>query len=280
MDALVFSQPLSAGCAAGEAVYVVSDGGGIARFASDRWQLIDVTARSLVAAACRGDLLEAVGGAGRVVTIDDRAMTIRSDGVQLEDLQGVAVLGEGVLAVGRHGSVLRQAPTGWSAYAQGIDEDLRGVVAFGESSAWAVGAGGTSYRLEPAGWRPVPTGVTSDLHAVAAQTVEDAVAAGADGVVLDWAGRWVPVAGVPHVTYRAALRAGDATYVAGDGGTLLRLTGRSGARMATIIPLSGTCALRGLFASSGAVWVVGSDAGRAAVWRVAADGTTRWGECP
>ena len=46
---LVFQQPLSAGCATDEAVYVVSNGGGIGRFDGQRWQLIDSTLRSLVA---------------------------------------------------------------------------------------------------------------------------------------------------------------------------------------------------------------------------------------
>src|SRR5438034_7499819 len=54
---LVFKQPLSAGCANDDAVWVVSDGGGIGRF--DRqlqhWALIDSTQRSLVAAARGGD---------------------------------------------------------------------------------------------------------------------------------------------------------------------------------------------------------------------------------
>ncbi|MDP9319811.1 MAG: hypothetical protein M3P16_01790, partial [Chloroflexota bacterium] len=62
----VFTQPLSAGCVAGDAVYVVSDGGGIGRFASDHWQLIDPIARSLVAVTCAGDRVIAVGGGGRV----------------------------------------------------------------------------------------------------------------------------------------------------------------------------------------------------------------------
>src|SRR5205823_2104210 len=51
----VFTQTLSAGCVAGDGVYIVSDGGGIGRFANDRWQLIDPIARSLVAAACIGE---------------------------------------------------------------------------------------------------------------------------------------------------------------------------------------------------------------------------------
>src|SRR5207237_6394475 len=63
---LVFTQTLSAGCVAGDAVYVVSDGGGIGRFAFDRWQLIDATARSLVAATCAGGRGIAVGRGGRV----------------------------------------------------------------------------------------------------------------------------------------------------------------------------------------------------------------------
>ncbi len=127
---LVFRQPLTAGCAAGDAVYVVSDGGGIGRFDFDRWQLIDPTLRSLVAAACTGDRVFAVGGGGRVVTIDDRAQTVRSDAVQLDDLFGIALLRDGALAVGGRGSVVRQTPGGWIPYAQGIDEDLRAIAAF------------------------------------------------------------------------------------------------------------------------------------------------------
>src|SRR5439155_1596698 len=70
---LVFQQPLSAGCATDEAVYVVSNGGGIGRFDGQRWQLIDSTLRSLVAAVCASDTVIAVGPAGRILTVDDRA---------------------------------------------------------------------------------------------------------------------------------------------------------------------------------------------------------------
>jgi len=277
----VFTQTLSAGCVAGDAVYVVSDGGGIGRFAFDRWQLIDATARSLVAATCAGGRAVAVGGGGRVVTIDDREQTIRSDAIQLDDLLGVAPLGDGVLAVGRAGSVQRQGGGTWGIYATGIDQDLFAVIAFGPLSAWVVGAAGAAYRLEPAGWRPVETGVTSTLRSVAGTSVDDAVAVGDDGVVLVWDGRWMPLPDVPKVSYRAVLRAGAVTYAAGDGGTLISFSNtRSTTSDVRRVDLGTTCTLRSLFSRGDEVWVVGSDGGRAAVWRVRSNGVFHWGECP
>jgi hypothetical protein len=278
---LVFTQPLSAGCAAGDSVYVVADGGGVGRFSFDRWQLIDVIARTLVAAACQGDRLVAVGPGGQVVTIDDHEQTLRSDTVQPQDLSGVAQLADGVLVVGQNGSVQRQGPNGWGVYANGIDEDLFAIAAFGPTSAWAVGAGGVSYRLEPAGWRPVATGVAATLRAISATSVTDAVAVGDDGVVLFWDGGWKPLADVPKVGYHAVLRAGPVTYAAGDGGVLVRFSSTSLARaLITPISLGTTCTLRGLFARGDEVWVVGSDGGRAAVWRITQGTAFRWGECP
>lgn len=277
----VFTQPLSAGCVAGDAVYVVSDGGGIGRFAFDRWQLIDPIARSLVAATCQGEVLTAVGGGGRVVTINDRDQTIRSDTVLFNDFQGIASLGDGVLVVGRSGTVQRQGSGGWGTYADGIDEDLLAVAAFSSSSAWAVGAGGVSYRLEAAGWRPVPTGVTATLRAIAARSIDDAVVVGDDGVILAWAGRWTPVGGAPTVGYRAVLRTSAAVFAAGGGGTLVRSTDPSGRSPAwTAIDLGTTCTLRALFSRGDELWVIGSDGGRAAVWRVAGGTVSRWGQCP
>src|SRR5438552_18475798 len=75
---LVFKQPLTAGCATDDAVWVVSDGGGIGRFDRllQRWELVDSTLRSLVAAACGPDMVTAVGAFGRAVFIDDLAKTI------------------------------------------------------------------------------------------------------------------------------------------------------------------------------------------------------------
>ena len=278
---LVFTQPLSAGCVAGAGVYVVSDGGGIGRFAFDRWQLIDPVARSLVATTCQGDRLTAIGGGGRVLTIDDRDQTIRSDAVQIEDFLGVAPLADGLLVVGRQGTVERQGPGGWGVYASGIDEDLYAVAAFGPGSAWAIGAGGVTYRLEPAGWRPVVTGVTATLRAIAARSVDDAVIVGDDGTILFWRAGWTRIDAPTGLAFRAALRVGGDVYVAGDGGTLFRFTTAGlAAPVLVAVDLGTTCTLRGLFSRGAELWVVGSDAGRAAVWRVGPSGTFHWGECP
>jgi len=99
-------------------------------------------------------------------------------------------------------------------------------------------------------------------------------------IILFWRGAWTPIP-APKVTYRAAVRAGDVTYVAGDGGTLLRFTTTGlSAPVPVVVPLGTTCTLRGLFTRGSEVWVVGSDGGRAAVWRLGTGGTFRWGECP
>ena len=278
---LVFTQPLSAGCAAGDSVYVVSDGGGIGRFAFDRWQLIDPIARSLSAALCRGDQLTAVGGGGRVITIDDLQQTIRSDAVQVEDFLGLSPLADGMLVVGRAGTVERQNAGGWGLYASGIDEDLYAIAAFSPTSAWAVGDGGVTYRLEPAGWRPVAGGVTATLRAIAARAVDDAVVVGDGATVLVWDGAWKSLDPPVHVGFHAALPAGEGTYIAGDGGTLLLLSGTPASPTFTRIDLATTCTLRALFARGTELWVVGSDGGHAAVWRISAGGAVfHWGQCP
>jgi hypothetical protein len=277
---LVFTQPLSAGCAAGDGVYVVSDGGGIGRFSFDRWQLIDSIARTLSAATCTGDQVTAVGGGGRVITIDDAQQTIRSDSVQIEDFLGVTPLADGVLVVGRAGTVQRQGGAGWGAYASGIDEDLYAVAAFGPTSAWVVGAGGVTFRLEAVGWRPVASGVAVTLRAIAARAVDDAVVVGDDATILIWNGAWTRVDAPVHVAFRAALRVGDATYVAGEQGALYRLSGGPAAPVFTRVDLGTTCTLRALFGRGSEVWVVGSDGGRSGVWRISQGTVFHWGQCP
>ena len=124
------------------------------------------------------------------------------------------------------------------------------------------------------------TGVTTTLHAIAARSVDDAVVVGDDGVVLVWRDGWKRVE-APLLTYRAALRVGPVTYIAGDNGTLLRLPGGVGTTPSVArVPLDTTCTLRALFSRGDEVWVVGSDSGRAAVWRIVRGTVFRWGQCP
>jgi len=271
----VFEQPLSSGCATGEDVFVVSNGGGIGWFDGKRWQLIDSTLRSLVSAACTRDTLLAVGGAGRVLTIDDIAKTIRADDVGIYDLNAISILPDGALVVGEQGNVQRQTAAGWIQFAQGLSEDLFGVVGFSGSSAWAVGSGGVSYRLETAGWRPFETGTSAALRTVTGASASDAIAAGDDGVLLRFDGRWRPLESGVKSTLRASARAGGATYVTGDGGVVLKVTGAD----VTRVDLGTSCAVTGVFGRGAEMWFVGSEGLHSGVWRRIGDKIDHWGTC-
>jgi len=274
---LVFEQPLAAGCASDEAVWVVSNGGGIGRFdgQKQKWSLIDSTLRSLVSAACGTNVVIAVGPAGRVVVIDDRARTVRVDDVGFLDLFGVSLSSDGALAVGSSGNVQRQTSAGWQPYARGIEEDLFGIVGFSGISAWAVGSAGIAYRLEEAGWRPFPTGATGVLRTVAGTSSTDAIAAGDGGVLLRFDGRWRPLDSGVQSALRASVRAGPLTYVVGDRGVALVIEDATVSR----IDLSTTCALRSVFAHGNEVWFVASDGTHAGVLRRIGDKLDRWGTC-
>lgn len=273
----VFLQPLSAGCATSGAVWVVSEGGGIGRFDGERWSLVDRTLRSLSSAVCVREVMLAVGGAGRVVTADDAARTVRVDTTQLEDLNAIAALADGSLAVGQRGTVLRQVAAGWGAYAAGLQEDLYGVAAFSASSAWAVGAGGATYRLEERGWLPVPSGVTATLRAVAGASADDVIAVGDAGTVLIWQGSWKKLEVGTPATLRAAVRMPGVSWVVGDGGTVLRITNAT--PQAAPFDLGTRCSIRGVFVRGQEVWFVGSDGPFAGVWRLVGQRLDRWGLC-
>lgn len=276
-DEEVFVQPLSAGCSTREAVWVVSDGGGIGRWDGQRWALVDRTLRSLSSAVCVRDVMLAVGGAGRVVTADDAAHTVRVDTTQLEDLNAVALLTDGSLAVGQRGTVLRQVAAGWAPFAAGLQEDLFGVAAFSASSAWAVGAGGVTYRLEDRGWLPVPSGVTTTLRAVAGTSADDVIAVGDAGTVLIWQGRWKKLEVGTPANLRAVARAPGVSWVVGDGGTVLRVTNAT--PEAAQFDLGTRCSIRGVFLRGQEVWFVGSDGPFAGVWRIVGERVDRWGLC-
>ncbi len=276
-DEEVFVQPLSAGCATSETVWVVSEGGGIGRWDGQRWTLVDRTLRSLSSAVCARDVMLAVGGSGRVVTADDAARTVRVDTTQLEDLNAVALLPDGSLAVGQRGTVQRQVAAGWGAYAAGLQEDLFGVAAFSASSAWAVGAGGVTYRLEERGWLPVPSGVTATLRAVAGTSVDNVIAVGDAGTVLIWQGQWKKLEVGTPANLRAVVRTAAVSWVVGDGGTVLRVTNAT--PEASLFDLNTKCAIRGVFLRGAEVWFVGSDGPFAGVWRLAGQRVDHWGLC-
>ncbi|MSQ37740.1 MAG: hypothetical protein EXR61_05445 [Chloroflexi bacterium] len=276
-EALVFRQPLSAGCATAASVWVVSDGGGMGRFVDGRWFLVDTTLRSLVAVACAATEALAVGPAGRVVTADEVGRTITVDTSGLADLTSVAALPGGeALATGAQGTILQRSG-GWLPFARGIDEDLLGASFAGTASAWAVGSGGVTYHLEDRGWRALPTGLALALRAVSAGP-DLAVAVGDDGAVLRWCGSWTRLASGTTATLRSAALVGTTAWVVGDEGVALRLDLVT--ERAERIDLGTACAVRSVFVrGSDEVWFVASAETRAAVWRRDATGLRRWGAC-
>src|SRR5438477_259418 len=228
------------------------------------------------ASADRGAHPQARGdGMGRILTIDDRAKTIRADDVGFNDFYGVSLLPDGALAVGSRGTVQRQTSAGWQPYAQGLEDDLFAVVGFSGSSAWTIGSGGASYRLEAAGWRPFPTGVTTPLRALTGPSATDVLAVGDGRTIIRFRGRWQTLVSGVDTALLAAVRAGTTTYVAGEGGVALSIEGSQVKR----IDLGTTCAIRGAFVHGNEVWFVGSEGTHAGVWRRVSERVDRWGTC-
>lgn len=279
--AVVFRQPLVAGCATADAVYVFSDGGGIARYDGVRWELVDASLRTFSAAACDTRRALAVGPAGAVAQVDEAASRISLDPPDIDDLYAVSLAPDGAaFLAGARGTVRRRSAAGDEPYARGIEEDLFAVAAFGPTSAWVAGSAGSAYRLEPAGWRPVPTGTPTALRALAGPSASEMIAAGDAGTLLRFDGGWRTLESGTREVLRSATYASGAAWVVGDGGTALVID--RGATAARRLDLATTCPLRAVFARGDEVWIVGSRGDRAAIWRVTGPvhgPVQRWGDC-
>jgi len=277
-EAALFRQPLSSGCATTQSVWVVTNGGGLLRYDGSAWSQVDDTLRSLTSVACAPTRAYAVGLVGALLLIDDAARQIRATDVTIEDLFGVAPLGDGALMVGSRGAVFILAGGDIQPYASGIDEDLHDLVAFSQTSAWAVGDAGITYRLDQRGWNPVGSGQAATLRAIAATTPANAVAVGDGGVVVAYASGWHTVKSGVNARLRDVI-VEPALWIVGDGGTLLH----GSLDDLRPIDLHTSCDLVSVFARGprAEVWVVGVKGGAGGVWRLATDGTvtTHWGGC-
>ncbi|HEU5286836.1 MAG TPA: hypothetical protein VFV20_00390 [Candidatus Limnocylindria bacterium] len=278
-EAALFRQPLSAGCATSQSVWIITNGGGLLRYDGSAWEQVDDTLRSLTAVGCTPAAAVAVGLVGAMVTIDERTRQIRSQDISLNDLFGVSPVGDGALMVGSDGAVYILAGGETQPYARGLDEHLRDVVAFSLTSAWAVGADGITYRLDQRGWNPVGSGQTATLRAVAAATAAAPVAVGDAGTIVTYAGGgWHTVKSGVTATLRDLI-VEPAVWIAGDGGTLLR----GSLDELRPVDLHTSCDLVSIFSgpTRGDVWVVGVRGGGGGVWALAADGSVikHWGGC-
>jgi hypothetical protein len=271
-EAALFRQPLSGGCAtAGGVVWLVTNGGGLLRYDGTQWAQVDDTLRSLTRATCSGSTVLAVGFVGQVLHADEQTRQISSIDISLEDLFGISPLPAGALMVGTRGAVYVLDNGDFQPYAQGIDEDLFGVVAFGLQSAWAVGDQGITYRLDQRGWSPIGSGQGKPLRAIAATTPANAVAVGDAGTVVSYVNGWLPAKSGVTVNLRDVI-VSPGLWIVGDAGTVLT-TGSTADAPFRKVDIGTTCDLVAVFARTGDVWIVGRNIAGGAVWHLRADGT-------
>lgn len=151
--------------------------------------------------------------------------------------------GDPVVMVGAEGEAVRYEDGALYRWATGTERALRGVAFTGAREALAAGEGGALIRLGPDGPSPIESGVTSTLRAVAAVSPTEALVVGDDGVAMRVTGTAVSrleVDGAPDLM--AAFARGPQVFVAGTGGTVLRVEG--GVVTREVVPVSRT--LRGI----------------------------------
>jgi hypothetical protein len=274
-DPTVFQQTFSGGCSTDQAIWVVTDGGGLIRYDGKDWVQVDGTLRTLVHASCDQFTMYAVGPVGAVLIVDDRARSIDAFDVTIEHLVGVQALPSGAVVAGQSGTVLLLNGGTWQPYAAGIEEDLTAVILFGPLSGWTVGTGGVSFRLEAAGWRPIVTGTTQTLRGLAATGPTNVVAVGDGGTVAHFDDHWTLIPSGVDVALRDVIVAPD-LWIVGDAGTVLT-SDAAGVRR---VDVGSKCDLRAVFSRGADIWMIGTVGGNSGALRLRG-GTVaeRWGAC-
>ena len=279
-EATMFRQPLSAGCATKDGVWVVTNGGGLLRYDGAEWSQVDGTLRSLTNVACSKDAAYAVGQLGAFLIGDEQSRQIRTTDLSTQDLFGVSPLPDGALMVGSNGSVFVLDNGDIQIFAKGIDESLYDVVAFGLDSAWAVGDAGITYRLDQRGWNPVGSGQTKSLRAVAATTPSNAVAVGDGGVVVMWSeGKWNAIRSGVDVDLHDVVLDPD-LWIVGDKGTLLTRAAAPDSPLRQV-DLHTQCDLVSAFRRGNELWIVARAGFGGGVFSIRSDGSLirKWGGC-
>ncbi|ABD54920.1 WD40/YVTN/BNR-like repeat-containing protein [Jannaschia sp. CCS1] len=162
--------------------------------------------------------------------------TPRPSGVDV-NLNDVRSLPDGTIlvAVGRHGTVIRSTDAGntWTPRRSGVDIDLFNLRVLPDSTTLvAVGEGGTVIRSTDAGntWQSRPSGVNNSLYDLRVlPNSTTLIAVGRSGAVIrstDAGNTWMPrPSGVDVDLYNLGILADGATLVAvGEDGTVIRST--------------------------------------------------------
>lgn len=131
--------------------------------------------------------------------------------------------GERVLIVGHAGAALRYEEGSLHVIDSGTERTLRGVAWVSESEAVAVGDEGVIVRLGRA--RGIVEGAHTTLRAIVAIGAGVAVAVGDEGTILRIGERARPVRSGTDAHLFGVHRRGDALFVVGASGTILRVVG-------------------------------------------------------
>lgn len=268
-DPQALLQPLVAGCGANDEAYVVSRGGGIARFDGRHWRLIDDTLRDLRAVACTSDLVLAVGDGGRVVRIDTARREIRSDVVTDADLYAVALVDSNTAYVaGDRQVVMRFASGRWERLGRGEEGSAwRAILARRPNEVWFAGDHGALFLFDGRTFQDRSVADGANLVFIG----QDVQVVTADGRLLEIVGDTTRL-----TDKRDGLRA-----VYFFGGTRYVLLADRIVVGDTVVPTGLMCPPRAMFAGSRELFVLARDDGRVGIARSLIGGGTwtKGGSC-
>ncbi|HEY5021430.1 MAG TPA: Ig-like domain-containing protein [Gemmatimonadaceae bacterium] len=133
-----------------------------------------------------------------------------------------------VIAVGRHGRIVRHAGSQWLQQTSGTASDLFAVWGDPNStSVFAVGAAGTVVAYDGAAWGTQTSGTTAPLRSVWGSSVTDVFAVGDNGTILHFDGAsWTAQSSGTTQNLRGVWgSAPNSVFAVGAGGTILRYDG-------------------------------------------------------
>jgi len=133
-----------------------------------------------------------------------------------------------VIAVGKHGRIVRHAGSQWLEQTSGTPNDLFAVWGDPNSSrVFAVGAAGTVVAYDGAAWGTQTSGTTAPLRGVWGSSATDAFAVGDNGTILHSDGAsWTAQSSGTTQNLRGVWgSAPNSVFAVGAGGTVLRYDG-------------------------------------------------------
>jgi hypothetical protein len=283
-DPRVWSQPLVAGCRDGDDAYVVSAGGGIARFDSrtQTWYLVDDTLRSMRAVVCFPGLIVAVGDGSRLIRIDPSSQTVAPElPLGPEDIYAVDAIDPATIVVAGSELMIRLFTAGkWEQIGGGVeDRAWRATLYRSSREIWFAGDNGLLFMFD--GKDFVDRSIANGPQLTALSWLgSDVLVGAADGTLYSASAKSDPRA-VGHVKgpVRALLSFGSGAYVLSDQLTTFGTT-TPATLSAEILGANGlSCTVTAMFTNAtGELWLIGQQGSRAGVARY--DGVwTKWGRC-